>query len=380
MPLRFQDGKDGGSVTRLPVESGICMKENLRVGPYEFLNPLGSGGQGSVWLATDTRNGVKVAIKVLPPGTWGAIELARLRRESRLLLTFSDPGLPAGIGVIEDGTQRVYGFVMQYVEGIALHQALRERILSPKEIALIGCELARILSVLHARGVVHRDVKMANVVLRPGWETGSPGTIVLVDLGIARGLESNAATAYTAPGSLVGSAPYVAPELLFFTGEIGPSCAVDVFSLGVLIWLLLFRKHPTGLPMSADFQEFLDKYRGGSFVVPDPQRAEEVQASVPGLLPVLYRSLEFSLSRRYISAMQVHEALLAVMGRPSQRPAPVTLDMDVKAPLPAPTVDMAALVIPPMQKPSKWKTVAIVAVGFVVIAAATTLGVIWVWR
>lgn len=321
------------------------MKEHLRVGPYEFLRPLGSGGQGSVWLALDSRSGAQVAVKLLPPGQWGAVELGRVRRESRLLLTFSDPGLPAGIGVIEDAPQRVYGFVMQYVQAAPLLQAIREQALTALQVAAFAAELARVLSVLHGKGVVHRDVKMNNVLVREGWQQGRTGSIVLVDLGIARGLESNAANAY---GGLVGSAPYVAPELLFWTGEIGPSAAVDVFALGVLIWILLFKKHPTGLPMTADFQEFLEVYRNGAFVVPDPARAAQIQESLPGLLPVVYRCLEFSLSRRYGSGAELHAALLAVLEPHAAEIAPtqpLMLAAKVDRPFPVVAVIVAGLVV-----------------------------------
>jgi len=333
------------------------MKEHLRVGPYEFLSPLGSGGQGSVWLAKDTRDGGQVAVKLLPPGQWGAIELGRVRRESRLLLTFSDPGLPSGIGVIEDASQRVYGFVMQYVEATPLLQVIRDRELSPVQVAAFASELARILSVLHDKGVVHRDVKMNNVLVRDGWDEGRTGSIVLVDLGIARGLESNAASAY---GGLVGSAPYVAPELLFWTGEIGPSAAVDVFALGVLIWILLFKRHPTGLPMSADFSEFLEVYRNGAFVVPDAKRASEVQNKLPGLLPILYRCLEFSLSRRYANGTELHAALEGLVA---------------DHPEIAPTQPL--LLAPKVERKSP---IPLLVFAFILVAAATIAGVIWVLK
>jgi serine/threonine-protein kinase len=380
------------------------MTQNLCVGPYEFLHPLGSGGQGSVWLATDRRGGDRVAIKVLPPGTYGAVELGRLRRESSLLLTFSDPGLPGGIGLIEDPSQRVYGFVMQYVEGTALNLALRERILTPRQVVCIATELTRIVSVLHARGVVHRDVKMTNLLVRGDWENGPPGSIVLVDLGIARGLQSNAATAYTAPGELVGSAPYVAPELLFWTGEVAPSCAADVFALGVVIWLLLFKRHPTGLPMASDFQAFHDVYRSGALVMPDPARELEIRTALPGLLPILYRCLEFSLSRRFSNAMELHEALSRAKGTPSQWPALTrTVEMVALGPdsipasvafagagaaaissdsPPPSSIAMAMNVasLAPRSPRSDRKTLAIVVIAFLVVSALTTAAVIWVLR
>jgi hypothetical protein len=154
--------------------------------------------------------------------------------------------------------------------------------------------------------------------------------------------------------------------------------------------------------MTADFQEFLDVYRRGSFDIPDVQRAEEAQRLVPGLLPILFRCLEFSRSRRFADALQVQEALLAAMGRSSQRPTPVTLEMNVRLPAPATlemnvhvpapatlemnvpaparTLEMAATEGPRRRENWSGRSVAIVVVGFLVVAAATTFGVIWVLR
>lgn len=285
----------------------------LKIGPYQFIQPLGLGGQASVWLATDERSGGQVAIKMLPPGC-SQTELARLRRESQLLMSFSDPGLPHGIGLVEDDARRMWGFVMEYVRGTPIKAVAKERAIDAQSVAWFALELARVVSVLHLRGVVHRDVKPANVLVRDGWERGVPGSIVLVDLGIAKGTAAHA-TACTGPGKLVGSAPYVAPELLFAVGDSQPTPSVDVFSIGVLIWYLLFRNHPTGLRMSAEFFDFLEAYRSGSIVVPDSALADDIQDKMPGMIPVLYRCLEFSLERRYPHAGELHQALTRVLSR-----------------------------------------------------------------
>jgi len=285
----------------------------LKIGPYQFIQPLGLGGQASVWLATDERSAGQVAIKMLPPGS-SPTEIARLRRESALLMSFSDPGLPRGIGLVEDEARRMWGFVMEYVRGTPIRTIAKERSIDPRSVAWFALELARVVSVLHSRGVVHRDVKPANVLVREGWERGVPGSIVLVDLGIAKGTAVHA-TACTGPGKLVGSAPYVAPELLFAVGDTAPTMSVDVYSIGVLIWYLLFRNHPTGLPMSAEFFDFLEAYRSGAIVVPDSGLADDIQDKMPGMIPVLYRCLEFSLERRYPHAGELHQALTRVLSR-----------------------------------------------------------------
>ncbi|HQP33851.1 MAG TPA: hypothetical protein PLI95_01680 [Polyangiaceae bacterium] len=110
------------------------MNAPMQVGPYQLVQPLGLGGQASVWLATDTRNGASVAIKMLPPGS-SATDVARLRRESDLLLSFSDPGLPRGICTVEDDARRMWGFVMEYVQGIPISRIVKERAIDAQSVA-----------------------------------------------------------------------------------------------------------------------------------------------------------------------------------------------------------------------------------------------------
>jgi serine/threonine-protein kinase len=224
---------------------------------------------------------------------------------------------------------------------------------------------------------------MANVIVRPGWQAGDQGSVMLVDLGIARGLESSAAGAYAA-GMMVGSAPYVAPELLAPAGELGPAGALDTFALGVLTFLLLFRRHPTGLPMTAGFDEFLQAWRTTGVVYPEPERVAAINAEVPGLLQVAEKCMAFSPRDRFANALRLYDALRVLVEQPA-RPAPAPAEelaappaASVSAPSPAPMVAP-----PPVTADSesdKWKTLAVVLAGFIAVAAATIAGVIWVLR
>lgn len=347
------------------------------MGPYRLLEPVGKGGQGSVWLARDRRNGGFVALKVLRDDLRGPKEAARFRREAAILSSLRDPGLPACLHLLEQPEGVPVALAMEFVKGAPLSQEIRQRRLSPVETRAMVCELARVVGVLHTSGLVHRDIKTANILLREGWRKGVPGSVVLVDLGIAKGT-SRHATSHTEPGFVVGSAGCLAPELLLRPAEVqAASTRVDVFAFGVLLWVLLFDRHPTGLPMRTDVLDLLEAYADNVCDHPDPETLAPIERSVPGLVDVARRCAAYEPVHRYADAREVYDALsvlrasggntqiyvepaavsynVAILPRPSPvdasggqhaPPAYATLDLDEEAatrvrlcPPPDPTVD-----------------------------------------
>jgi serine/threonine protein kinase len=290
------------------------MADSQSVGPYVLVEPAGEGGQGSVWRAKDRRTGATVALKTLRHDATGTVELARFRREAQILSALVDPGLPACLDVLEhDG--KPFALVMEFINGTSVNDLRRDRRMAPREVWALGRELARIVSVLHRKGLVHRDLKAANILLRQGWENGVSGSVVVVDLGIAKGT-SRHATAHTEPGFVVGSAAYLAPEFLLGSAmSSDASMAADVFSLGVLLWLLLFDRHPTGLPLRSTVVNLIVAYEHGAVVEPEPAVLASVEKKVPGLVDVVRRCAAFEPSQRYPNAHAVHDALLGL--RPS---------------------------------------------------------------
>jgi hypothetical protein len=195
-------------------------------GRYRLGEPIGRGGMGTVWRALDMVLGREVAVKVLVLQLDdGPDTRARFRREARLLARLSHPRL-GGVHDYGEDYGRAYT-VMEYITGETLQSRLgRAGRLPPAEAAEITAQVAEGLHAAHKAGVIHRDVKPANIIL------GEQG-VKVVDFGIALGAEDDR---LTATGTLIGSATYVAPE----RGTGGPATpASDVYSLGVVLYQML---------------------------------------------------------------------------------------------------------------------------------------------
>jgi serine/threonine protein kinase len=197
-------------------------------GRYRLLARLGSGGMGRVWRARDEALRVEVALKEvwLPavPGPDADERLRRAEREARNAARLRDhPNVVAVHDVVvEDG---VPWTVMQLVAGHTLEEHVEEYgPLSVAKAALVAAALLDALEAAHAAGIVHRDVKPANVML------ADDGQVLLTDFGIAL---AHADTALTAAGSFLGSVEYIAPERARGTEGLAAS---DLFSLGVTLF------------------------------------------------------------------------------------------------------------------------------------------------
>jgi serine/threonine protein kinase len=193
--------------------------EELLANRYRPIRLIGTGGMARVFLATDERLGREVAVKRLhahsPEDT-----ARRFQREARIGAALNHPNLVSVYDVDTDGESVL--IVMEYVEGTDLGEELRKGPLDQDRTADIVAQVADALDHVHARGVVHRDVKPANILLRPD------GTVKLTDLGIALASES---TQITASGTVLGTAAYMAPEQID-GGEVGP--AADIYSLAAV--------------------------------------------------------------------------------------------------------------------------------------------------
>jgi len=208
-----------------------------RLGPYEVVAPLGSGGMGEVYRARDSRLGREVAIKVLPDEfARDAERRARFEREARAISNLSHPNVCALFDVGSEGD--VEYLVMELLAGETLAHRLERGRVPLAQALRLGSEIASALAAAHAQGIVHRDLKPANVLLT---ESGAK----LLDFGIAKALSPATgaagndptmpagASTLTSAGSISGTAPYMAPEQL----EGRPFDArVDVFALGAVLF------------------------------------------------------------------------------------------------------------------------------------------------
>lgn len=213
---------------------------SLLGGRYRLEAPIGRGGMGEVYRATDERVGREVAVKLFRPGA-GDGEGHRWGREVSTLARLTHPNLVTLYDAGED-QERVY-LVMQLVEGDSLAALCVDRSLDPDKVAAVGTSLAEALAYIHEAGVVHRDVKPANVLV------DGTGRAYLADFGVVRLVDGSR---LTATGLLIGTASYVAPEQVRGE-EAGP--AADVYALGlVLLECLTGVREYEGAPLTVATQ------------------------------------------------------------------------------------------------------------------------------
>jgi eukaryotic-like serine/threonine-protein kinase len=210
-------------------------------GRYRLKRPLGHGGMATVYLGHDSELDRPVAIKVLAETLTGDETFRRrFLREAQLAARLSHPNVVSVYDAGEQADGRPY-IVMEHVDGETLADVLRKRgPLPADEAATLAAQACRGLAHAHAAGLVHRDVKPQNLLLR------RDGTLKVADFGIARAAEG---TALTEAGTVLGTAAYLSPEQALGQ-EATP--AADVYSLGAVLYELLTGRPPYELESLAD--------------------------------------------------------------------------------------------------------------------------------
>ena len=174
----------------------------LVLGRYRPLEPLGSGGNGSVWLARDEPTGVEVALKIVPREGKAA---SRAEREASAAARLRHPGCQRAYALARDA-RHVY-IAYEYVPGRTLRQALRDGDVDDAVALEAAAQICEALAHAHARRIVHRDVKPSNVLLAEG----DGVSIRLLDFGLAR---MDGEETLTAAGDVPGTLAYIPPERL----------------------------------------------------------------------------------------------------------------------------------------------------------------------
>lgn len=217
----------------------MSLEPGAALGAFQIVGLIGAGGMGEVYRARDTRLHRDVAVKVLPAGS-AADETARERlvREARTASTLNHPNIctmyDAGIA-----GERVY-IAMELVEGVALSALLAEGALPVDRATRYAIQIADGLAHAHQRGVVHRDLKSANVAITPD------GRVKILDFGLAKrtadaGDATATAVSLTEPGTIVGTVAYMAPEVLKGGAADARS---DLWALGVILFEMLTGSRP----------------------------------------------------------------------------------------------------------------------------------------
>jgi serine/threonine-protein kinase len=255
------------------------------LGKYRILEPLGSGGFGTVYLAEDTWIDKRVAIKVPHRQT---LDFGELLREPRLLAALNHPNIVTVITAEkQDG---VFFIVMEYVPGETLETIIAERGPLDLNVALdYTCQIANAVEHPHKQSVIHRDLRPANVFVT------ERGLLKVGDFGTSRFLE------IAAHGTtVIGSPPYMAPEQ--FEGR--AVFASDVYSLGVTMYQMMTGVLPYETPTPAE----LDQLRRGMLV--SSARLKN-PAIPPAIDEVILRALRADVATRYQHAEDLLTDLLA---------------------------------------------------------------------
>ena len=333
-------------------------------GRFTITNRIGVGGMGAVYAAIQHSIHREVAIKIIAPELATQPSIARrFLRECWLASRLKSPYIAAvhDSGQTDDG---LLYMVMEKIEGRTLSDELRRcgRLATGRAIQ-IGVQICRALEAAHDAGVVHRDLKPANIMLGPD------DSVVVLDFGLAKSF-TGANLSVTEAGILVGTAHYIAPELI--RGDHAAPTA-DLYALGALLHTMLAGERPF-------FGDDLAVLRA-HVLTPAPR----LEHGPDALADVVQKLLEKSPDKRFQSAAALREALVEAVSEP---PPIVDQDddelrettVDVRRLLP-PVDDLASIEISipdrPIEAPpiaSRWRTLAVTLAVFALLAAAIASG------
>lgn len=254
----------------------MALSARERLGPYEILAPIGAGGMGEVYRARDTRLNREVAIKVLPEHLAQDPEaLARFQREAKAVAALAHPNILVLYDVGSAGS--VHYAVTELLEGETLRERLSRGPVAWRKAAELGAAIAEGLAAAHSKGIVHQDVKPANIFLT------SDGRVKILDFGLAQMRDSPAqsdetVTVTEAGPAVMGTIGYMSPEQV--RGE-KVGTASDIFSLGCVLYeMVTARRAFTGKSatdtMAAILKEEPPALSGsGNSIAPDLDRVIE---------------------------------------------------------------------------------------------------------
>ncbi len=292
---RAADGRYNPSRHHMPLTAG------RRLGPYEIVRTIGSGGMGEVYEARDTRLDRRVALKTLRPELLADVQSRRrFEREARALSALNHPNICTVFDVGRHGD--IDFIVMEYIEGHTLDALLDRQALPESVVVGYAGQIAEALAEAHEHGVLHRDMKPQNVMITPR------GHVKVLDFGLSTALarehapEAATLTALSDAAVVLGTAPYMSPEQV--RGE-PVDARTDAFSLGCLLYEAVSGHTPFHARTPAETMS--------SILTKEPV---PLTRTAPGTSPELQRivrkCLEKEKSRRYQTVRDVATDLEAL--------------------------------------------------------------------
>ncbi|MEO6593830.1 MAG: serine/threonine-protein kinase, partial [Planctomycetota bacterium] len=266
---------------------------------FEIVREVGKGSMGIVYEARLRATGERIALKVLPPSlTLTERALARFLREGRIMARVRHPDI---VAFVDQGTKgRLHWFAMEFVDGVTLEERLRVGPLPLQKACAIAAKVARALQFAHEHGVVHRDIKPGNLMLRAAHAEGDPEDprVAITDFGLAR---ETGTGSMTESGAIVGTPMYMAPELVL-GGTSTASTLGDVYSLGATLYTLVTGQPPFDGPTAQSVLK--------AVLENDPKPPSRLRRDLPAPIEaVVGKAMARDPAHRYGSALELAEDL-----------------------------------------------------------------------
>ncbi|MBI3820112.1 MAG: protein kinase [Planctomycetes bacterium] len=286
----------GGIVTNFEMsveQVGRCLPD------YEVLRVIGSGAMGVVYEANHRPLQRRVALKVLPPGLASReATILRFLREAEVVAKIHHEHI---VPIYDVGSRSGLHYIaMRFVPGISLDRSIMAAPLSPRECGEIGLAVSRALAFAHRQGIIHRDVKPANILREPD------GRVSLTDFGLAR---VDGSGTMTESGALVGTPNYMSPEQIQGSRE-SVDGRSDLYSLGVTLYELLTQRPP--------FQEATTAATLKAILEKHPPRVRKLRPDCPKELEIILdKAMRKNTADRYANGVALADDLERFLnGRP----------------------------------------------------------------
>ncbi|HUQ47370.1 MAG TPA: serine/threonine-protein kinase [Gemmatimonadaceae bacterium] len=274
---------------------------------YRIERELGHGGMATVYLCTDVRSNLLVAVKVLRPELGSVVTRERFFREIAFAAELDHPRIPR---VIDSGMagQLPY-YAMNFVDGESLRDMMnRERRLTIDELTRLSAAIAGPIAYAHERNIVHRDIKPENVLI-------SGDKVYVLDLGVARAIVDSGGERLTRTGITVGTPAYMSPEQVQGTRDL--DYRSDIYSLGCVVYEMLAGTPP----FSASTPQLLMSARFTRTPAPLKTIRDDVP---PNVAQAVEKAMAYRPDDRWPSVEAFVDALIppAAKATPSRRPTP----------------------------------------------------------